>query len=164
MFDNRVKPLNMDETGGPSLGLSEVSPSSSRAGGGKVIHDSRGNAVWQWGVATGVFAAIKSTELLTMLDNPTLAYPVRRTIRICGWLRRRGSINSRPDSDPSRRSMSAKSKGCALATCNASATFVAIEATSPRFCSDRCNVCKYNVSSSTNSPVAAAFGAGDVMP
>jgi hypothetical protein len=73
MFDNRVKPLNMDETGGPSLGLSEVSPGSSRAGGGKVIHDSRGNAVWQWAVATGVFAAIKSTELLNMLDNPTLA-------------------------------------------------------------------------------------------
>jgi hypothetical protein len=73
MFDNRLKPLNLSESGGPSLGLSEVSPSSSKAGGGKVIHDARGNAVWQWGVATGVFAAIKSTELLNMLDNPTLA-------------------------------------------------------------------------------------------
>jgi hypothetical protein len=73
MFDNRLKPLNLSASGSPSLGLGEVSPSSSRAGGGKVIHDSRGNAVWQWGVATGVFAAIKSTELLNMLDNPTLA-------------------------------------------------------------------------------------------
>jgi hypothetical protein len=73
MFDDRLKPLNLSDSGGPSLGLGEVSPSSSRAGGGKVIHDSRGNAVWQWGVATGVFAAIKSTELLNMLDNPTLA-------------------------------------------------------------------------------------------
>jgi hypothetical protein len=73
MFENRLKPLSLNESGGPSLGLGEVSPSSSRAGGGKVIHDARGNAVWQWGVATGVFAAIKSTELLNMLDNPTLA-------------------------------------------------------------------------------------------
>jgi hypothetical protein len=75
MFENRLKPLSPDVngSGGPSLNLGEVSPSSSRAGGGKVIHDARGNAVWQWGVATGVFAAIKSTELLNMLDNPTLA-------------------------------------------------------------------------------------------
>jgi hypothetical protein len=74
MFENRLKPPSPDlnGSGGPSLSLGEVSPSSSRAGGGKVIHDARGNAVWQWGVATGVFAAIKSTELLNMLDNPTL--------------------------------------------------------------------------------------------
>jgi hypothetical protein len=44
-----------------------------RTGGGKVVHDARGNAIWQWGVATGVFAAIKSTELLNMLENPTLS-------------------------------------------------------------------------------------------
>jgi len=74
MFENRLKTLNLSESGTPSaLSLGDVSPSSSRAGGGKVIHDARGNAVWQWGVATGVFAAIKSTELLNMLDNPTLA-------------------------------------------------------------------------------------------
>ena len=74
MFDNRLKPLNQTEAGhSSSLGLAEASPSSSRAGGGKVIHDARGNAVWQWGVATGVFAAIKSADLLNMLENPTLA-------------------------------------------------------------------------------------------
>jgi hypothetical protein len=73
MFEKRLKPLSQNESGGPSMSRGEVSPSSSRAGGGKVIHDARGNAVWQWGVATGVFAAIKSTELLNMLDNPMLA-------------------------------------------------------------------------------------------
>lgn len=41
--------------------------------GGKVIHDARGNAVWDWAVATGVLAGTKATELLRMLDNPTLA-------------------------------------------------------------------------------------------
>lgn len=41
--------------------------------GGKVVHDSRGNAMWDWAVATGVLAGTKAAELLRMLDNPTLA-------------------------------------------------------------------------------------------
>jgi hypothetical protein len=72
MFENRLKPLNLSESGSPPSGF-EVRPASSQAGGGKVIHDARGTAVWQWGVATGVFAVIKSNELLSMLDDPSLA-------------------------------------------------------------------------------------------
>jgi hypothetical protein len=46
--------------------------SAPAAAGGKVIHDSRGNAIWDWAVATGVIARSKSSESLRMLDNPML--------------------------------------------------------------------------------------------
>ena len=84
MFENRLKPLNLSESGNPPGGL-EVRPASSRAGGGKVIHDARGNAVWQWGVATGVFAVIKSNELLNTLEDPTLALEGERQLAGSEW-------------------------------------------------------------------------------
>ena len=36
---------------------------------GKVTHDSRGNAIWDWDIATGVLARKSVTELLTSLDS-----------------------------------------------------------------------------------------------
>jgi hypothetical protein len=50
-----------------------------------VKHDSRGNAIWDWGVATGVFAGIKSTELLGLLDNPTLSLEGEYAIPAGDW-------------------------------------------------------------------------------
>ncbi|MGH8210367.1 MAG: hypothetical protein ACRETD_11775 [Steroidobacteraceae bacterium] len=74
MFENSLKPVNPSESGGaPTPSVTVASPGASHAGGGKVIYDSRGNAVWDWAVATGVLARSKSAELLSMLDNPTLA-------------------------------------------------------------------------------------------
>lgn len=35
---------------------------------GKVTHDSRGNAVWDWDIATGVLARKSVDELLSSLD------------------------------------------------------------------------------------------------
>jgi hypothetical protein len=84
MFDNRLKAQNMSESGSPPASL-DVRPASSQAGGGKVIHDARGNAVWQWGVATGVFAVIKSNELLNMLEDPTLALEGERQMAGGEW-------------------------------------------------------------------------------
>ena len=84
MFDNRLKAQNLSESGNPPASL-EVRPASSQAGGGKVIHDARGNAVWQWGVATGVFAVIKSNELLNMLDDPSLALEGERQMAGGEW-------------------------------------------------------------------------------
>ena len=37
---------------------------------GRVTHDSRGNAVWDWDIATGVLAHKSVSELLTSLDAP----------------------------------------------------------------------------------------------
>jgi hypothetical protein len=37
---------------------------------GKVTHDARGNAVWDWDIATGVLAHKSVKELLTHLDAP----------------------------------------------------------------------------------------------
>ena len=40
---------------------------------GKVVHDPRGTAVYDWNVETGVFAAMNPTDLLEILENPALA-------------------------------------------------------------------------------------------
>lgn len=78
MRENTLKSITLNEPSAPSEGSSN--PAGGERGGrikhgergGRVKHDARGNAVWDWGVATGIFAGIKSTELLSMLDNPTL--------------------------------------------------------------------------------------------
>jgi len=76
MLENsRKKKMNsLSESGSPSgSSVSSVSLDACHSGGGNVIHDAHGNAIWEWGVATGVFTRIKANELLSMLDNPTLA-------------------------------------------------------------------------------------------
>jgi hypothetical protein len=40
---------------------------------GKVTHDSRGNAVWDWAIDTNVLSKKSSTELLRKLDEPQLS-------------------------------------------------------------------------------------------
>jgi hypothetical protein len=72
MFENNVKSRGRSEPGG-AVGAGATVSVKERTGNGKVVHDSRGNAIWQWGVATGVFARIKATELLNMLEDPTLS-------------------------------------------------------------------------------------------
>jgi hypothetical protein len=72
MLENSVKSNNVGE-GSTSTSDAVAGGQDIRGSTGKIKHDSRGNAIWEWGVATGVFARIKTTELLTMLENPTLA-------------------------------------------------------------------------------------------
>jgi len=37
---------------------------------GRIVHDSRGNAIWDWDVATGVLESKSVSELLVTLDRP----------------------------------------------------------------------------------------------
>ena len=83
MLDNSLQSNSPAEPG--SSTTASASASASRKGGGKVTHDSRGNAKWEWGVATGVFARIKAHELLNMLDNPTLALEGERQLTAGEW-------------------------------------------------------------------------------
>ena len=56
-----------------SVGAEVAASDTVRGVKSKIKLDPRGNAVWDLGVATGVFARLQSTDLLNMLDNPTLA-------------------------------------------------------------------------------------------
>ena len=46
-----------------------MSDSHSGLARGKVIHDSKGNAIWDWAIATGVLAKATTDELLTSLTG-----------------------------------------------------------------------------------------------
>lgn len=70
----RVKSMVIGKSGNASIpGVPADGESGEKARGGKIVHDLRGNAIWDWAVATGVLAGAKSAELLRMLDDPTLA-------------------------------------------------------------------------------------------
>jgi hypothetical protein len=64
----------LSESGSPATsGVASDSETREAARGGKVVHDLRGNAIWDWAVASGVLAGTKAAELLRMLDNPMLS-------------------------------------------------------------------------------------------
>jgi len=66
-----TKTLSPAYSGPVSFAAAEAQPVYAVCGG-RVKHDSRGNAIWDWAVATGVLAGKKSAELLRMLDDPAL--------------------------------------------------------------------------------------------
>lgn len=84
MFKNSMKTKSLNE-GGTSMPNSGADVSSIRCNTGKITHDSRGNAIWEWGVTTGVFARIKSSELLNMLEDPTLALEGECQMTVGEW-------------------------------------------------------------------------------
>jgi hypothetical protein len=50
-----------------------AAPASSGKQSGRVQFDERGNAIWEWSVATGAFGREVSTERLQKLENPGLS-------------------------------------------------------------------------------------------
>jgi hypothetical protein len=49
--------------------LQLINSNESPVKSGKVTHDARGNAVWDWDIATGVLARKSVAELLSSLDS-----------------------------------------------------------------------------------------------
>lgn len=70
----RENPKTSAETQATAAGVAKK-PSAPKPSGpsGRVRHDDRGNAIWEWAVTTGKFTAETSTQRLKRLDNPTLA-------------------------------------------------------------------------------------------
>ena len=64
MKTNQIETLRLCEVG---------EQPTSYAAGGRVIHDGRGNARWDWAVSTGVLATKTVAELMNTLDVPSLA-------------------------------------------------------------------------------------------
>jgi len=73
---NRDTPKQIPAAGGASPGTGKPStlesPSEPKKTG-RVQFDDRGNAIWEWSVATGAFGREVSTERLQKLENPALS-------------------------------------------------------------------------------------------
>jgi hypothetical protein len=63
MKSNSVEALRLSEVGKHQVSLTP---------GGRVTHDVRGNAKWDWAVSTAVLAKKSVAELMTTLDVPAL--------------------------------------------------------------------------------------------
>lgn len=64
MKTNQIETLRLCEVGEQPL---------AHAPGGRVVHDVRGNARWDWAVSTGVLAKKTVAELMNTLGVPALA-------------------------------------------------------------------------------------------
>ena len=71
MKTNQIEKLNVSRIG---------EPSQTRSVPGRVVHDSRGNAKWDWAVSTAVLAKKTIAELMNTLEVPTLAIESEREI------------------------------------------------------------------------------------
>ncbi len=64
---------NPRPTGKPGAPVSGKPSSAEPKKTGRVQFDDRGNAIWEWSIATGAFGREVSTERLQKLENPGLS-------------------------------------------------------------------------------------------
>ncbi len=69
--DNSKQAIDTRNNGGAPAPKREESVNTNVSG--RVKHDDRGNAIWEWAVSTGAFGTEGTTQRLKKLDNPTLS-------------------------------------------------------------------------------------------
>jgi hypothetical protein len=81
MFQSRVKftepteaQASSDEPAGGAAVLGRGAPA------GRVVHDARGTAIWDWGGSMGGIGATTATGVLRMLDDPMLEMEGERAL------------------------------------------------------------------------------------
>ena len=75
--------MSRDHRVGLRIVKSSAEPLPSK--GGKVTHDARGTAVWDWAVDTGVLNQKSTAELLETLADPAELSIVAETTETCEW-------------------------------------------------------------------------------
>lgn len=68
MSTDKPKPTAADDAKPPAS-----DPKAGARGSGRVKFDDRGNAIWEWSVATGAFGREITSDRLKRLENPTLS-------------------------------------------------------------------------------------------
>ncbi|HEY3851227.1 MAG TPA: hypothetical protein VGL87_09670 [Steroidobacteraceae bacterium] len=71
--DSKNRPGSTHAAGGSGKPEPKDVPSSDEKRSGRVKFDDRGNAVWEWSVATGAFGREVSTDRLRKLENDALS-------------------------------------------------------------------------------------------
>jgi hypothetical protein len=70
---SRETPKQTPKAGGAASGIDKPAASAEPERTGRVKFDDRGNAIWEWSIATGAFGREVSTERLQKLENPALS-------------------------------------------------------------------------------------------